>query len=259
MLLPLPSSSGPPTWVYFALVIGLAVVGGIGFLAYKVLNTKAPVLVEQVQQVPAPPEAAKPAAPNAPAEPGAKPTTIADENLPPRAGSPEAKAGEKGEHEHEHHHGSKGSKEGKKGGDDKKGGAAAAVASAEPAEKKPAQGSIDDLIDAADHRHAGGGSGHPRVSDDDSAKAPAGPLSKGAVVAGMNSVRPKVAACYNEFKVPGMAMVNVVIGKSGKVTSATVSGKFAGTPSGTCVEKAVKTASFPPSDGLQMPYPFQLR
>ena len=56
-----------------------------------------------------------------------------------------------------------------------------------------------------------------------------------------------------------LAMVNVVIGKSGKVTSASVTGKFAGTPSGACVEKAIKTASFPPSDGLTTPYPFTLR
>ena len=97
------------------------------------------------------------------------------------------------------------------------------------------------------------------MSDDDKPAASAGPLAKGAVVAGMNSVKPKVAACYNEFKVQGMAMVNVVIGKSGKVTSATVTGKFAGTPTGACVEKAVKSASFPPSDGLQTPYPFQLK
>ena len=75
----------------------------------------------------------------------------------------------------------------------------------------------------------------------------------------MNGVKPKVQACYNQFKVPGMAMVNVVIGKSGKVTSSTVTGKFAGTPTGACVEKAVKTASFPPSDGFTTPYPFQLK
>jgi hypothetical protein len=75
----------------------------------------------------------------------------------------------------------------------------------------------------------------------------------------MNSVKGKVGDCYNQFKVPGMAMVNVVIGKSGHVTSATVSGKFAGTPTGSCVEKAVKSASFPPSDGFTTPYPFQLK
>ena len=34
----------------------------------------------------------------------------------------------------------------------------------------------------------------------------------------MNGVRPKVTDCYNQFKVPGTAMVNVVIGKNGKVT-----------------------------------------
>ena len=56
-----------------------------------------------------------------------------------------------------------------------------------------------------------------------------------------------------------MAMVSVVIAKNGKVTSATVSGKFAGTPTGSCVEKAVKSASFPPSEGLSTPYPFQLK
>ena len=267
VLLPLSSSSGPPKWVYVALVLGLAAVGGIALMAYKVLTTKSPVLVEQVQQVPAPQEPAKPAPAGTTAAPGGKPSTIAEENLPPREGSSEAKAGEKGEraekgeHEHEHHHGGKGAKEAKKGsssGDEKKGAAAAVAASSEPAEKKPAKGSLDDLIDGAvSSRHGGGG--RAKVSDDDKPAASAGPLAKGAVVAGMNSVKPKVAACYSEFKVQGMAMVNVVIGKSGKVTSATVTGKFAGTPTGACVEKAVKSASFPPSDGLQTPYPFQLK
>jgi hypothetical protein len=56
-----------------------------------------------------------------------------------------------------------------------------------------------------------------------------------------------------------MVMVTVVIGKSGKVSSASATGKFAGTPTGNCVEKAIKTASFPPSDGLTTPYPFVLK
>ena len=64
---------------------------------------------------------------------------------------------------------------------------------------------------------------------------------------------------FSQFKVPGMAMVNVVIAKNGHVSSATTTGKFAGTPSGSCVERAVKSASFPPSDGLSTPYPFQLK
>jgi predicted Zn finger-like uncharacterized protein len=259
VLLPLSSSSGPPKWVYLALVLGLLAVGGIALMAYKVLTTKAPVLVEQVQQVPAPQEPTR-AAPAGTAERGAKPTTIADENLPPREGSPEARGEKPEKAEHEHHHGK--GKEAKKGGggaSDEKKGAAAAVAVSEPAEKKPAKGSLDDLLEGAVSSRHGGGSGHSKVSDDDKPVASAGPLSKSAVVAGMNSVKPKIAACYSEFKVQGMAMVNVAIGKNGKVSSATVSGKFAGTPTGACVEKAVKSASFPPSDGLQTPYPFQLK
>ncbi|HVV15892.1 MAG TPA: GYF domain-containing protein [Polyangia bacterium] len=259
VLLPLPSSSGPPKWLYAAGVVMLVALAGIGFMAWKVLSAKPPVLVETVQAVPAP----APAAPaKQPAAEAAKPSTIADDKLPPREGSPEA-AGRVERADREHHHGKhehesgKGDRRGDKA--DRGGGATTAVASAEPSEKKPAKGSLDDLLDGA-VRHPGGGGGRPKVSDDDGrAAASAGPLAKSAVVAGMNSVKPKVAACYNEYKQQGMAMVNVVIGKNGKVSSATVSGKFAGTPTGACVEKAVKSATFPPSDGFTTPYPFQLR
>jgi hypothetical protein len=85
------------------------------------------------------------------------------------------------------------------------------------------------------------------------------PLSKTDVVNGMNAVKPAVAECYRVLGVPGLAMVNVVIGKDGRITSATVTGKFAGTPTGRCVEDAVRGATFPPSDGLTTPYPFLLR
>ena len=84
-------------------------------------------------------------------------------------------------------------------------------------------------------------------------------LSKTALIAGLNAVRPQITACYLAYDVPGLAMVNVVIARNGRVTSAGVTGKFAGTPTGACVERAVKTASFPPSDGFSTPYPFQLR
>lgn len=85
------------------------------------------------------------------------------------------------------------------------------------------------------------------------------PLSKTALVRGLNEVRPLVQACYARFAVPGTAMVNVVIAKRGHVASAAVTGKFAGTPTGACVEAAVKTARFPRSNGFSTPYPFQLR
>ena len=84
------------------------------------------------------------------------------------------------------------------------------------------------------------------------------PLSKLAVVASMNEVRPRIHDCYVEHNVPGTAIVNVVIAKNGKVTSAVVTGRFAESPTGACVERAVRTARFPRSDGLSTPYPFQL-
>lgn len=266
VLFPLSSNSGPPKWIYPLILVMVGLVGGIVFMAWKVMSAKPAMLVETVQApAPAPTEPVKGAtAAGTSAEPGSgKPSTIADENLPPREGSAEAKSEKGGKSEKgEHHHGKGGKESGKKAagaGEEKKGGTV--VAASAPLVPKPAKGSIEDLIDNADSSRRGGG--RPRVSDDDpsakKADSSAGPLSKSAVVAGMNSVKGKVADCYNQFRVQGMAMVNVVIGKSGKVTGATVSGKFTGTPTGSCVEKAVKSAVFPPSDGFTTPYPFQLK
>jgi predicted Zn finger-like uncharacterized protein len=279
-----PQSSGPPKWIYA--VIGLLVVfaGGIGVLAWKVMTAKSPLEPERVVvQVPVPtpaPIAARPP------EETAKPSTIPDDKLPPREGG-EAKSEGKGEGKSEgkgegksegksdrHHKSSKGDKadaksdsksDGKSGdskaeqkrmAEDKKAGAQAAALIAE---KKPAKGSLEDLLNEASPTRKGSSHGGDDDKKGGGEGASAGPLAKNAVVAGMNSVKGKVNECYTQYKVPGMAMVNVVIGKNGKVSTATVTGKFAGTPTGSCVEKAVKTASFPPSDGLSTPYPFQLK
>jgi len=277
VLLPMPTQSGPPKWIYGVIGGMVLLVLGIGVMAYKILTTKPVTVVEQVPvPAPAPPPTAVAVAPK-PAAPAAAPG-IPDENLPPREGAPGtegAKAvGDGTKHEKG---GGKEKKGGKGGGKDKKGaasaeggGKAAATVTApapEPEKKGPAKGSLDDLLENA---LQGKKPRRAAPSSDDDAPAPrraapaapaeaAGPLSSRAIVAGMNGIKPKINDCYNQFKVPGMAMVSVVIAKSGKVSSATVSGKFAGTPTGTCVEKAVKTASFPPSDGLTTPYPFQLR
>jgi hypothetical protein len=245
-------------------------------MAFKILNTKPVGVAEVAAPAPAAPEGepGKPSAPVAAAAPAAAPSTIPAEQLPPReapkpAGG-EAKAEPKAEHEH-HHKGEKGGresgresgKEGRKGGGDAQKAVATADSAPAPVEKKAAKGSLDDLLEGAlNHKSTNSGAAsRPRVDDDSprASSASSGPLAKGSVVAGMNSVKGKIGDCYQQFKVPGMAMVNVVIGKSGRVSSATVSGKFAGTPTGSCVERAVKTASFPPSDGLTTPYPFMLK
>jgi hypothetical protein len=88
---------------------------------------------------------------------------------------------------------------------------------------------------------------------------PVNPMPKMAFVRGMNAVKPQIARCHDAYGVPGMAMVWVVVEPSGRLSSARVTGKFADTPTGACVERAVLTARFPPSDGLTLPYPFQLR
>jgi predicted Zn finger-like uncharacterized protein len=258
VLLPL-QSAGAPKWIYPVVILMVGLVAVTIFFAYKLLTAKSPLEpVQVVVQAPAPPPAAEPAKPAAAKEEG-KPSTIPDDKLPPREGA-EAKGEGKSEksEKSEHHRGKGGSKEKKvaSADDGKKGG----EAPPDTGEKKPAKGSIDDLLLGAVPQRKGA----PKSSGDDdpsSKKAAegAGPLAKNAVVAGMNAIKPKINDCYNQFKVPGMAMVNVSILKSGKVGSATVTGKFAGTPTGSCVEKAVKSASFPPSDGLNTPYPFNLK
>ncbi|HEU0029454.1 MAG TPA: hypothetical protein VFQ53_02390 [Kofleriaceae bacterium] len=72
-------------------------------------------------------------------------------------------------------------------------------------------------------------------------------LSGGDFKAGMNAVRAKAQACYAGTQ--GTATVKLTIAPSGQVTKATVSGPFAGTPVASCVEAAVKSATFPPWDG----------
>lgn len=84
-------------------------------------------------------------------------------------------------------------------------------------------------------------------------KKPAAPklerksLSGGDIKQGMGSVAGKAAACYAGTQ--GTASVKLTVAPSGQVTKVTVSGPFAGTPVASCVEAAVRSASFPAWDG----------
>jgi hypothetical protein len=84
------------------------------------------------------------------------------------------------------------------------------------------------------------------------------PLSKAAVIGGMDAVKPAVMRCSDRFRVRGVVTVNVVIERDGSVGRAAAVGSFVGTPTGACVEAAVKSARFPPSQGLTTPYPYRL-
>ncbi|HET6284187.1 MAG TPA: GYF domain-containing protein [Polyangia bacterium] len=283
MLLEMPTGSGPSKWIYPAIGLLIVLVGGIAFMAYNIMTSK-PAVVAEIPAVPvvapAPPAAggapAKSAAPSPAAVPAATPEkpAIPDEKLPPREApraadsKPEKPAATGirrgfGKGPRERKVAAAGDTEKRPGGGASAG--ATPAAAVEPTEKKAAKGSLDDLLESALNGKQKGAK--PRVDDDSSSRRAAAaaepassvPLSKAAVVGGMNGVKPKISECYNQFKVPGMAMVTVIIGKNGKVSSATVTGKFAGTPTGSCVERAVKTAAFPPSDGLTTPYPFTLK
>ena len=85
-------------------------------------------------------------------------------------------------------------------------------------------------------------------------------LSRDDIKKGMGSVQSKAKACFQQYHVPGTALVAVVIGQSGKVQDADVKGVLAGTPTGDCVQKAVKSASFGRFKGspMSVTYPFVL-
>jgi predicted Zn finger-like uncharacterized protein len=117
---------------------------------------------------------------------------------------------------------------------------------------RPAKGSLDDLLAGASNARPT----TPTASVAAETTKSLGPLTKTDIVKGMMSVTPKAKACYDRYKVPGTAMTKIKIGASGKVDVATVTGKFAGTPTGDCVETAVKSVKFKPSDsGMQLDYP----
>lgn len=72
-------------------------------------------------------------------------------------------------------------------------------------------------------------------------------LSAGDFKSGMAAVEGKAKACYNGTQ--GTATVRITIAPSGSVSKVVVGGAFAGTPVASCIEGAVKSASFPPWDG----------
>ncbi|MBI5481336.1 MAG: zinc-ribbon domain-containing protein [Deltaproteobacteria bacterium] len=138
-------------------------------------------------------------------------------------------------------------------------------AAPEPKEAKP--GKKDDLDCLLDPNKPGCKGGRR-------AKEPkeAGPKAEGGgdvkerlepsdIQKGMRGIKGRVQGCYDQYKVPGMVSVSVTIGSSGRVSSASVTGKFAGTPTGACVAGAVKGAKFDRFKGaaLTITYPFVLR
>jgi predicted Zn finger-like uncharacterized protein len=259
VLLPM-ASSGPPKWVYPVLgVLALGIVA-LGLGIYKVVSVPPPPPPAPPQIIvpaPTPPPAGAVVAPSpgapAPAEPA---KAVATEEKPGddkgvtekrKTSGRSGRAGAKGPSET--------ASAGKPGVDTGKK-PAPELAVATPAPPKPKKGgSIDDLLDQVGSAKRGGGD-EPKPKKPTAAALPS--LSQSDIVSAMRAVQPRVKECYNQYKVPGIANVSLAVSKGGRIASATVTGKFAGTPSGTCVEAAAKTAKFPPCEAMSFPWPFQL-
>lgn len=91
-------------------------------------------------------------------------------------------------------------------------------------------------------------------------------LPREVVVRVMASIRPQLAACYAEYRVVGVATVNLTIAPSGSVTAAIAPavggwGDFSkASPTALCIVDAVQSAHFPAFDGVaqKIAYPVVL-
>lgn len=142
-------------------------------------------------------------------------------------------------------------------------GATPAVAAATPpaAEaKKPAPGSLDELLNEASGPAQAPTEAAPAAPEDDTLPEK---ISRDDVRTGMQGVKNQVQACYDQYKVSGTYMVKLTIDPSGAVKSAdyVTDGDTAKLESGTCVVGAVKMATFKKWRGasLSLTYPFKLQ
>jgi hypothetical protein len=86
-------------------------------------------------------------------------------------------------------------------------------------------------------------------------------LDKHTIVVGMKRVSDRVTACYKRYNIPGLANVETTIANDGTILDARTTGMFADTPTGRCVEAAVRAATFPKfaAQSQTITYPFMLR
>jgi predicted Zn finger-like uncharacterized protein len=253
VLLPM-STSGPPKWVYPVLaLLGVAIVA-VGITIYKVANKPPPGLPPPPPApMAAPAPAGAPAPTAAPAAAAAKPAAAAEEpdkKTRPARGRSDRGRRRSGEDTSSRERAS----EGKRGAE--AGGATASAATGSSSGAKPSgrRGgkSLDDLLGQVGSKKSGGGEEAPKPA------VKLVTLTQRDIVTAMKGVQPKVQACANQFKVPGTAMATISVASGGKVSLAKVTGKFAGTPTGSCVEAAAKSARFPACQPMNFPWPFTL-
>jgi hypothetical protein len=72
-------------------------------------------------------------------------------------------------------------------------------------------------------------------------------LSPAMVKQAIKPVLDGAKQCYAKFKVAGKGKLKMAIGADGMLTEYEQQGDFANTPTGTCIDLAVKNATFPAS------------
>jgi predicted Zn finger-like uncharacterized protein len=263
VLLPLAHSSGPPRWLYVGLVVVVLLAGGMAIVTYKMLGARtpaAPVVEPAVAAAPPPAVTPPPAAPVKAAPPPTTPPPSTTERLPPREEKPAPAIASRAPH-------GKLPRRNRAAAESPAPAAERAPAVAAPvvaAEKPAAKGSLDDLLNTAlGNKPKPAPSARPREEEEPpagrkSAAAGLATMQREDLVRAMQGVTPRVRDCFNQYKVPGTAMVKVNVARGGKVSAANVTGKFGGTPTGMCVESAVRGAHFPPVEAYVFDFPFAL-
>ena len=86
-------------------------------------------------------------------------------------------------------------------------------------------------------------------------------LTASQIVRTLQQVRPNVECCFAAFHRADLAVVQLTVEPDGHVSRAHVAGAVDDTPTGACIEGAVRTARFPAFDGAPRPiqYAFQPR
>jgi hypothetical protein len=107
---------------------------------------------------------------------------------------------------------------------------------------------MEDLLAAAS-----GGAQKPTEGGDTGAGKPEKTGLDGKDIrSGMGAVSKQAQGCFDQHGVAGHVKIKATVDPSGKVTKADATGEFAGTPTGSCVAAAAKSASFPEWTGAPM-------
>jgi hypothetical protein len=83
-------------------------------------------------------------------------------------------------------------------------------------------------------------------------------LTPDMIMAAMKPVRGAADACFDKFGVPGEGKVKVTVAGDGTVAAVEEIGDFDGTPTGECIDKAVKTVQFPATQKAKQSFKYPL-